>query len=375
MSNIKELIELADGLTVLYVEDEDVAREAVSTILNTIFTNTLVASNGLDGIKLAKSNEIDIVISDINMPKCTGLEMVAKIREIYPSIPTIMITALESSEVFVKSIDLKVDKYLVKPINRDDLFKALEELLHQIKSNNRYKKQEVCISKNLKMIAISKLLDNITHQWRQSLSIISTSVGGIMLNHDAKVSDDNVQQLLASIDTTVTSMDKELQDILLDFEKEHKKEEFNLVQVIDEILANFNSEFNKYNINIISEVDDLNVFINKDSFMQVLNHILENSIDALLLNSNDNKYIKIVAAVDGKKLKLDIIDNGGGILESIKDEIFEPYSTTKHQYIGTGLGLYIVYMLTTKSLAGVISGDNILHKDDNCARFSIVLPL
>ncbi|MCK5111302.1 MAG: response regulator [Arcobacteraceae bacterium] len=373
MSNIKQLSKLAVGLTVLYVEDELEARESMCHILKNIFTNVLAACDGEEGISLAKDNKIDIIISDINMPKCNGLDMIEEIRKIYPQVPAILITAFEDHKFLLKSINLGINKYAIKPIKKDKLFEDIEEILYLINNRKKSQNEHMSLSKNIKMIAISKLLDNLTHQWRQSLSVISMAVGGIILQDEKKVGSDEIQYLLNQIDTTVINMDKELQDVLLDFENEHKKIKFNLKEAVDETLYYFHKEFDKYNIKIINEIENINLFNSADSFSQILHHIIENSIDALTLNDVKSKYIKISSYEQNEKIIVDIVDNGGGILESIQDEIFEPYSTTKHQYIGTGLGLYIAYILATKSLSGTLAGNNIKQDGQECAKFSISL--
>ncbi len=374
MLSIRRLSKIASEFTVLYVEDEDEVRDTVVLILENIFSNILVAKDGLDGIALAKTNKIDVVISDINMPKCNGLEMIREIKKIYPQIPTILITALENTEFLVESINLGINKYIIKPIKRDNLFEAIEDVLYLLESKKKYESEQISLSKNLKMIAVSKLLGNLTHQWRQSLNIISTNTGAIMLYDDLQVKDEVVQSALNSIDDTVMRMDKQLHDILLDFEKEHKKERFNIQDVVYDVIGEFKEELEQKGIKIIANVEESWHFNNIDSLIQIFNQIIENSIDALTLNNIDNKYIHIDVVEQDEELIINIIDNGGGISNAIKDEMFEPYSTTKHQYIGTGLGLYIAYTLATKSMSGTIIGSNITQNKERCAKLSLYLP-
>ncbi len=375
MLNIKQLSELSTNVTVLYVEDEKDTREIVTSILKKIFANVLVAINGLDGIKISKTTKIDLIISDINMPKCNGLDMIEEIKKESPQIPTILLTALEDPKVLVKSIDLGINKYIIKPMIKDKLFEAIEEMLYLINMRNKHRIQQLQVSKNFKMIAISKLLDNITHQWRQSLSIISTACSGIMLQENEKISNDGIWMLLNQIDKTVISMDKELQDILLDFEQEHKKSIFNIKDTAQNIINLFQRQCrdDSSRIELINNIDNIEIFNSVDSFSQILHHIIENSMEALVLNQFSSRYIELSSVVKENKIIIEIVDNGGGISECIVDEIFEPYSTTKHQYIGTGLGLYISYILVTKSLNGTITGTNCIINNQKCAKLSISL--
>ena len=375
MTNITQLANIAQNFTVLYAEDDENTRSNILFILERIFKNIIVAKDGLEGIELAKKNKIDIIITDISMPKCDGLTMIQTIKQDYPNIPTILITGLEDSKTILKSIDIGINKYIVKPIQKDKLFLSLEDVVFLVESRQKHKKEQLILSKNLKMIAITKLIDNVSHQWRQYLNIISTSATGILLNCDAKVSDDGVQRLLNVIDTTVVQMDKELQDIFSEQQKEHKIENIKLDKVINDSLSYFSEKIDKNSIKIDIDIDDTNLFIHTDSLLQVFNHIFENSIDIFEQNNQIKPFIKIKSKIEKHSIIIDIIDNGGGIKESILQDIFEPYATTKHQYVGTGLGLYISYLLVTKSLNGKIYANNIIFKDQKCSNFTVVLPV
>lgn len=93
----------------------------------------------------------------------------------------------------------------------------------------------------------------------------------------------------------------------------------------------------------------------------------------------ENKHIKITTAMQGEKVIISFQDNGGGIPEDIIDKIFEPYFTTKHQSIGTGLGLNMVYRLITEGMHGSIYVSNekmrIDDKEYLGAKFIIELPV
>jgi PAS domain S-box-containing protein len=119
--------------TVLFVEDEELAREKLAKLLSKLFKEVILASNGLEGLeKYEKSKitneKIDLIISDINMPIMNGLEMLEKIREIDPFVPLIFTTARSESENILKAIDLNVSNYIIKPIDTNILVKKIAEV-------------------------------------------------------------------------------------------------------------------------------------------------------------------------------------------------------------------------------------------------------
>ena len=98
---------------VLFVEDEDLAREKLGKLLSKLFGDVVLASNGFEGFeKYQKSRvtnqKIDLIISDINMPIMNGLEMLEKIREIDPFIPVILTTARNETQNILKKPKLVV---------------------------------------------------------------------------------------------------------------------------------------------------------------------------------------------------------------------------------------------------------------------------
>lgn len=141
MSNIRQLKEVSKDIKVLYVEDEESVRSNMLEILNLFFNTVHTAEDGESGLNKFHKNSIDLIMTDIRMPKMDGLEMVKKIRETHPNVPVIITTAFNDEEYFIKSIDLKIEKYLIKPIEQDkaeDVFLSIAETI-----NNRRKAKEL----------------------------------------------------------------------------------------------------------------------------------------------------------------------------------------------------------------------------------------
>ncbi|RXK03141.1 hypothetical protein CRV02_03190 [Arcobacter sp. CECT 8989] len=129
------------SLKVLYVEDEDLAREKLGKFLQRKFNNVELCANGLDGFltfekAFHKNEKFDLVISDINMPKMDGLEMFEKIKELDTNIPSMLITARTEIEQLLKAISLHIDSYILKPID----LTVIDEKLNRLCSDIFYKK-------------------------------------------------------------------------------------------------------------------------------------------------------------------------------------------------------------------------------------------
>ena len=112
--------------SILFIEDEKEIREDYVRYLKRHFLNVYEASDGEDGLKIYQEKKPDILIIDINIPKLSGIDVAVKIRKTDHTSKIIMLTAHGEIEYLMKSINLKLTKYLIKPISRIQLKEALD---------------------------------------------------------------------------------------------------------------------------------------------------------------------------------------------------------------------------------------------------------
>ncbi len=124
-------------ISILYVEDEDFVRESFANMLQRDIKNVHIAKDGEEGWNLFQSHHIDIVVSDINMPKMNGIEMVKKIKENNSDVLIAFTTAFGDNEHLQKSIDLGVDGYFIKPIDINKVFMKLNSFAKSINSKDQ----------------------------------------------------------------------------------------------------------------------------------------------------------------------------------------------------------------------------------------------
>lgn len=123
-------VDLSD-VTVLYCEDEDDLRQITSEVIKNFTKHVYLAENGAKGLELFNehSQEIDLIITDVNMPEMNGLDMAKAIKEINSNIPIIVATAFSNSSYLLESIEIGIDKYVLKPIDIKKLFKVMKQSL------------------------------------------------------------------------------------------------------------------------------------------------------------------------------------------------------------------------------------------------------
>lgn len=129
MSNTNEIIKLSKNLNLLYVEDDENLRNQTVKVLKYFFLNVIVCEDGEEGLESFKKNKIDLIITDINMPKLNGLSMIKQIKKINSSIPVIIYSAYKEPEYLLDSIELGIDEYLTKPLDFSKFTTALKKTI------------------------------------------------------------------------------------------------------------------------------------------------------------------------------------------------------------------------------------------------------
>ena len=120
--------EILKTISVLYVEDENDVREFTSKLLTFLLRKVYVAQDGLEGLKIYEENkdDIDLIVSDINMPKMDGLSMCDAIKKINQEIPLVITSAHNDTNFLRRAIEIGVTTYAMKPI---DLYQLIESII------------------------------------------------------------------------------------------------------------------------------------------------------------------------------------------------------------------------------------------------------
>jgi len=125
---IKLLKEKVKHLKVLYVEDEDDMRIGTELFLKKFFTFVQTAKDGEEGLEKFKSNDFEIIFTDILMPKMNGLEMLDEVGKINDDI---FAAALSASEIYDREIKENTDMHFRKPITYENMFVILKNIVEK----------------------------------------------------------------------------------------------------------------------------------------------------------------------------------------------------------------------------------------------------
>ena len=240
--------------------------------------------------------------------------------------------------------------------------------------------KEAILNQQAKMAAMGEMIENIAHQWRQPLSVISTISSSLKIKKEMNILDDKeFYEALQSINRTSQHLSNTIDDFRNFFSPNKEMNKFYLSQLIKKSKDLIKSRFDKFNIKVIENIDDIEILSYQNELFQVILNLFSNSIDVLSSSQIENKIIYIKIYHDENNLYIEFLDNGGGIKDEFINRVFEPYFTTKHKSQGTGVGLYMSLQIVTKHLNGEISVKNDTFIENNTAyfgaKFTILLPI
>ncbi|PLX66110.1 MAG: hypothetical protein C0603_11890 [Denitrovibrio sp.] len=133
--------DIISEVRIFYVEDEPAIREGFVRFLRRRTDNLFVFTNGKEALDAFEEYKPDLIITDIRMPVMDGLEMSDKIKKLNPTVPIIVTTGHNDEELFLKSINIGIDKYIKKPIDFAYLIDVIKKITASIIHEKQMEKQ------------------------------------------------------------------------------------------------------------------------------------------------------------------------------------------------------------------------------------------
>ncbi|HKL43147.1 MAG TPA: response regulator [Clostridia bacterium] len=381
----------------------------------------------VEALEYIKKNAVDLVITDLVMPKLTGLEFIEAVKshEQLMHIKMLIVTSIDDSTKLSQAFDLGASDYITKPYNDYEFLARIKNAIREIKltkelaiqlkrtkeehkklyiANERLRVTQAQLIQKEKMAGIGQLAAGVAHEINNPLGFILSNfetlkeyisfIRELMKKYDdLGITDDSINQFKQShdyefivndiyeiIEDTNAGLDrvKEIIKSLRSFSRIDAFKEFvkyNLNEGIEETLIIAKNEY-KYVAAIeknLGEIPDVEAYAGEIN--QVILNIIINAVHAIKENKGkiDHGLIKIkTELINDESVHLSITDNGCGMDESTKSKIFDPFFTTKDVGVGTGLGLSITYDIITNKHSGSIEVES--YKDIGTT-INISLPL
>jgi len=131
--DIQTVISYSQNIRLLYVEDNQDTREMTAMLLEEFFDSIVLAKDGQEGFEKFQSHDIDLVLTDINMPKLNGIELCKKIRQCDEEIKLVLFSAQSKDEFSEEDLAVDVNGYLFKPIDMEQIVQLIVTLFREKK--------------------------------------------------------------------------------------------------------------------------------------------------------------------------------------------------------------------------------------------------
>jgi signal transduction histidine kinase len=341
--------------SILLIEDDkidaNIFKNDLQKILGITFQLTFVdlLADGLTLIKKTQENEsYDVIFCDLNLPDSKGFNTISKLYAIAPHTPIIVLTGLDDEQLFLKSIELGAQDYLVKGTVPPSV------LVKTIKASIIRKKTELLLVKSK-----TEFLFNMSHEIRSPMNAI---VGMAELLLETKL-DQGQKKYVTILKKAGFNLLHTINDIL-DISKISsgkfaiEKNQFNLKTLVNEVIEIVKVEANSKKLMLNSFIypeTPENLIGDDFRIKQILMNLIGNAIK---FTNQGFIIVKIGRNTQTRKgnLLFEVTDTGIGISKEQQNKLFKPFSqvdsSTTKSFSGSGLGLAI-----SKSIVEMMNGE------------------
>ena len=247
-------------------------------------------------------------------------------------------------------------------VYRENLFlrRHRQNLERRVKREVRMRQdQERLFIQRSKLAEMGEMLNNIAHQWKQPLNILSLAAGDIkeeLERHDLEHTKESLEELF----TQIRFMSKTIDNFRNFYQPDRKAQHFCPAEAIASVAGILERVLKQNDLSVrIEGATACRIEGYENEFKQIVLNLLNNAKDAIneaRQKTGDDKPGELIFRLEQKDDRLVIYaeDNGPGIDESVAEKIFNPYFSTKHDKGGTGIGLYMIRTILVRHFGGDI---------------------
>ncbi len=347
-----------DGPAVVYVDDEPINLKVFEASFKMRF-NVVTCLGAAAALEVLRSrSDVGVLITDQRMPMVTGVELLERVREEFPDVQRMIITAYSDMQAVVASVNRgQVSRYFVKPWVREELSAALADALKIYELQTRVREVQLRMLGSERLAAIGSVSAGIAHELMNPVSYLTQNVTTLRTEM-AEIGRYVRAQLDKEPNAKVNESLNELPSLLEDIAKganlvrqlalgvrtlarvEDKEDHSDLAEVVD-----FAGRIAKAEVRTRAEMvvtgGPMMVRGGQVKLTQVLLNLIMNAAQAM--DGIGRKGRIDVGWEDGgeKGIHVWVRDNGAGIPRENLEKVFQPLFTTRAVGVGTGLGLAI----------------------------------
>ncbi len=371
---------------ILVVDDELSVREMVSKIIGVIGHDGVTAGSGKEALEILKNGPFSIMITDIRMPEMDGFELMRAVRDQFPDVYIICMTAHGGSYTYTDVVGVGAKDYITKPFTIDEMMAKLNRVIHEkeLVANLTQKSTEL-EKANQELMRLDQLkstfISSVSHELRTPLTVIKEFISLMLEGHVGTLTEDQ-QEYLGIAKKNIIRLTN-LIETLLDFSRiesgkglKLRLEPIRLMEIVEDAAMTFSQQLEEKRITFENRLDpDIPVvLVDRNRLVEVFINLVGNGIK---FTPPGGKITVDSRGLTEKRdnLKIVVADSGVGIsaedLPKIFDRFYQGGRTQTGLITGTGLGLAIVKEII-EAHQGSIHAEN---RPESGASFMFTLPL
>lgn len=330
---------MTDKIIVLYIDDEDNNLNSFKASLRKDY-KVITALDAFEGLKIAETEELHVVIADQRMPGLDGVEFFEKLMKINPEPVRILLTGYSDIASVIDAINRgQVYRFIDKPWN-------IEQIKNAIKTaGDIYFARKELKDKNERLQKIHSEMNQFVYSLSHELRGPLMSISGVSKLAKMEAKDPSVLEYFDLIDTATEKLDGFIYK-MLDFYRstkiENKVTEIDFEEVVSQQLEIYKVKWDLDIISINIKINQNSKFNSDDSKIRViLNNLIHNAVIFQKENTTD-KTINVSIDVSENIATIIVEDNGVGIDDKLINEVFNLFQRATQKNVGSGLGLYMV---------------------------------
>jgi signal transduction histidine kinase len=323
--------------TILIVDDEAIIRDLCSRALKGY--NVLEAGDGAEALSLFEQGGVDVILTDVMMPKMSGLDLLKRVKEIDPTSVVIIMTGFAEKDVILNSLKSDADDFIAKPLNLLQLKTAVDKALVK-----KELKEELASLKNLDRLK-TNFLSLISHKFRTPITAISLFLQNLSTGL-CETEDEIYRQNVRMVYNEACYLERMVAE-LLTFSRvmangeSLRLERCDLSTLIMQAIAESREVLSKSSLQSVLDIDPLPpVSVDREKLGFAIRQVIENAYKF----SAETGTVTISLKRDGDRAIIKVCDTGAGISMEELPKIFEKFyqidPANTGQVRGFGLGLY-----------------------------------
>ena len=211
---------IKNSTKILFVEDEAAVRKNYVQYLQRYYANVYEVGSVKEAYKMYKNYQPSIMIVDINLPDGSGIELLQKIRKENHTVRAVMLTAMSNVETLLQATELKLTKYLIKPVAREEFMQALELAEQELNDFTVYANNKITLRDDFSWDREKKQLykemqeQSLTKKETALLDLLFSNVNQLVTTEDIifELWYDVDMSKVASLKTLIKKLRKKLPD-------------------------------------------------------------------------------------------------------------------------------------------------------------------